>query len=232
MKPKGHTIPLLSNQLKVLLGYFNLDISMETGRVNLSVYSIHIHPDWNTRTQSYDADVAVLMLYREVTFNEHIQPICMSSTDPRIAAMTEGVVVGNGKSSEYNEYENIPKILKMPIQEDEICMKKDSFFETLSSGRTFCAGSADGSGVCSGDSGSGFIVKIGTAYYLRGIVSISLGDPMLGCDVKSFAVFSDAVKFIDWINGIPITYDYTIETRFILSFKRVQNYHEFTKNYH
>ncbi|KAL7013284.1 hypothetical protein ACKWTF_015320 [Chironomus riparius] len=126
----------------------------------------------------------------------------MSSTDSRIAVMTEGTAIGNGKGSEHNNYENIPKILKMPVQTDEICMNKDSFFKQLSSGRTFCAGSANGTGVCSGDSGSGFIVKIGPDYYLRGIVSVSLGDPILDCDVKSFAVFTDVLKFIDWINGI------------------------------
>ena len=48
------------------------------------------------------------MLNREVTFNEYIQPICMTSSDPRIAAMTDGYVVGNGKGGEANEYENIP----------------------------------------------------------------------------------------------------------------------------
>jgi len=215
MKDKGHLIPLSPNELNVLLGYFNLDIPFETGRVKLSVQSIHINPDWSSLTRSYDADVAVLILEQDVTFNMYIQPICMTSTDPRIAVMTEGVVVGNGKSGENEVYESIPKNLKMPIQEDEVCMKKDSFFKILSSGRTFCAGSADGNGVCSGDSGSGFAVKIGTAYYLRGIVSVSLGDPMLGCDVKSFAVFTDALKFVNWINRIPII----DEDRYIFSDK-------------
>jgi len=170
--------------------------------MNSKVDLIHIHPDWNSLTYSYDADIAVLLLEHQVQFSPQIQPICMTSTSPMLAAVTEGVVVGNGKSSEYIEYENIPKFIKMPVQTDEICMEKDSFFKTLSSGRTFCAGSADGSGVCTGDSGSGFVVKIGTAYYLRGIVSVSLGEPLLGCDVKSFAVFTDALKFIDWISGI------------------------------
>ena len=212
MKDKGHLISLSPNKLRVLLGFYNLDIPFETGRVNLSVQSIHINPDWSSLTRSYDADVAVLILDQDVTFNMYIQPICMTSTDPR---MTEGIVVGNGKSGEKEIYENIPKNLKMPIQTDEICMNKDSFFKILSSGRTFCAGSADGNGVCSGDSGSGFVVKIGIAYYLLGIVSVSLGDPMLGCDVNSYAVFTDASKFVDWINRIPIIN----EDRYIFSDK-------------
>jgi len=32
-------------------------------------------------------------------------------------------------------------------------------------------------------SGIGFVVKIGNNFYLRGIVSASLGDSILGCDV-------------------------------------------------
>ena len=178
-----------------------MDNPSEIGRRSLKVHSINLHPDWNTKTYSYDADIAVLLLEEDVQFSHQIIPICMNSTDSRISLAPNGIVVGNGKSSEDNEHENIPKMLKMPVQTDEICMEKDDFFKQLSSGRTFCAGSADGNGVCSGDSGSGFVVKIGPNFYLRGITSVSLGDPMLGCDVKSFAVFTNAVKFIDWING-------------------------------
>jgi len=188
----------------VLLGFHELNNLNDTGRASYAVKSINIHSEWSPYTSSYDADIAVLILYRDVQFNEHIQPICMTSTDPRIAASTDGVVVGNGKGGYDNTYENIPKILKMPIQNDQHCTKKHYTFKDLLTGRTFCAGNGTGQGVCLGDSGSGFVVKIGDAFYLRGIVSASLGNSILGCDVDSYSVFTNALKYIDWINSLWI----------------------------
>ncbi|KAL7013098.1 hypothetical protein ACKWTF_015192 [Chironomus riparius] len=121
--------------------------------------------------------------------------------------MTEGIVVGNGKGGEANEYENIPKILKMPIQTARHCTNRRSTFRDILTGRTFCAGTGAGQGVCSGDSGSGFVVEIGSsssliAFHLRGIVSASLAESILGCDVNSYSVFTDALKYISWINSL------------------------------
>jgi len=203
----------LPRSVIVLLGFHDLSNSIEIGRVPYAVQGIHIHPDWNPYTTSYDADIAVLMLYREVAFNEHIQPICMTSTDPRIVASTEGVVVGNGKGGQHNEYETIPKILKMPIQTDRVCTDKDYTFRDLLTGRTFCGGSGTGQGVCTGDSGSGFVVQIGNTFYLRGIVSASLYNSILGCDVDSYSVFTDVLKYINWINRLSAVH--VIEDRII-----------------
>ncbi|KAL7013190.1 hypothetical protein ACKWTF_015246 [Chironomus riparius] len=199
---KGEPQKLLPRSIIVLLGFYDLSIPIEIGRAPYAVQGIHIHPDWNPYTTSYDADIAVLMLYRDVPFNEFIQPICMTSSDPRIAEMTEGAVVGNGKGGQANQFEKIPKILKMPIQTARHCTKKDSIFKDLLTGRTFCAGSGTGQGVCTGDSGSGFVVQIENFFYLRGVVSASLGDSILGCDINTYSVFTDALKYVNWIDGL------------------------------
>jgi Trypsin len=52
-----------------------------------------------------------------------------------------------------------------------------------------------------GDSGSGLFIKIGSAYYLRGIVSSSLFDENRNCDVQNYAVYTDVPKFLKWINN-------------------------------
>ena len=202
IQEKGENSPLLPRSVIVLLGFHNLSNSIEIGRIPFAVQTIQIHPDWNPYTSSYDADIAVLMLEQDVIFNQHIQPICMTSADSRIAAITEGFVVGNGKGGQENEYENIPKILKMPIQTSRHCTEKDSTFKDLLTGRTFCAGSGTGQGVCTGDSGSGFVVQIGGIFYLRGIVSASLPNYYLGCNVDTYSVFTDVLKFIRWINEL------------------------------
>ena len=190
--------------MMVLLGFHDLSLSIEVGRVPFAVQNINIHPDWNPYTTSYDSDIAVLVLHREVTFNEYIQPICMTSSNPSIADITEGVVVGNGKGGQANNHEHIPKILKIPIQSFQTCTKKDYVFKGLLTSRAFCAGSGTGQGVCTGDSGSGFVVEIGDIFYLRGIVSSSLSNPILGCDVNSYSVFTDTLKYVNWVNELSL----------------------------
>jgi len=192
----------LPRSVIVLLGFHDLSNSIEIGRASCAVQGIHIHPDWNPYTISYDADIAVLMLDQDVAFNNYIQPICMTSTDPRIADSTEGFVIGNGKSGQDNHHENIPKFLKMPIQTNRNCTEKDSTFQGLLTGRAFCAGSGTGQGVCTGDSGSGFVVESGNVFYLRGIVSSSLFNSYLGCDVDSYSVFTNALRYMNWIAGL------------------------------
>ena len=177
--------------------------TVEIGRVSHAVYKIVTHPDWNTLTQSFDADIAVLVLEREVSFNEHIQPICLPSFHSNIVSISKGIVVGFGKSEDETKFhENIPKILETPIHDNQDCFEDNDGLALLSSGRTFCGGQGRGVGVCVGDSGSGLIVTNGTTFYLRGIVSSSVKGGQYGCDVDTYAVFTDVLKFTDWINGI------------------------------
>lgn len=53
----------------------------------------------------------------------------------------------------------------------------------------------------SGDSGSGLFIKIGSTYYLRGIVSSSLFDENGNCDVKNYAVYTDVPQYLKWIEN-------------------------------
>ena len=123
-----------------------------------------------------------------------------------IEYLNDGFVVGFGKSEDETKiHENIPKILETPIHKNEDCFLTNKELTSLSSRRTFCAGSGNGTGVCNGDSGSGLIVQHNGAYYLRGIVSSSLRNGRFGCDVNTYAVFTDVLKFNDWINRIDVT---------------------------
>jgi len=120
-----------------------------------------------------------------------------------VAAITTGIVVGFGRSEDKTKiHENIPKMLETPIHSNEDCFLENHVLATLSSKRTFCAGTGTGIGVCKGDSGSGLIVNDGNAYYLRGIVSSSLIGGPYGCDLDAYSIFTDVTKYIEWINGI------------------------------
>ncbi|XP_070501610.1 uncharacterized protein [Chironomus tepperi] len=193
--------PTLAGEIVIQLGAYDLDKKVEIGRAFHAVQRVNIHPDWNTLTQAFDADISVLVLEREAAFSEFIQPICLG----RASSASTGVVVGYGKSEDDTKiHETIPKILETPIHSNKDCFKNNRALAGISSGRTFCGGTGTGVGVCRGDSGSGLFVNDGTTYYLRGVVSSSLIGGPYGCDVDTYSVFTDVTKYIDWINGVSI----------------------------
>jgi len=162
------------------------------------VRATHIHHDWNPYIDSYDADIAILELEEEVNFNRYIQPICILEAGSVPASKTYGIVAGFGKS-EFADVQEIAKLVPIPIHDNQKCYSSNNVFDGLLSHRGFCGGYANGTGVCTGDSGSGLIVIHNDTYYLRGIVSASLSGPLNGCNLKAYSVFTDVLEFTGWI---------------------------------
>ena len=182
----------------VLLGVHDLDQTYESYRQTIMAKEIIIHPDWSTFVQTYDADISIVVLEFPVEFNSFIKPICLWELD-ELPIESQGVVVGFGKSeNEARNHENMPRKLQIPIITNEKCFDEDQL-STISSGRTFCAGAGDGSGVCFGDSGGGLYINHENVYFLRGIVSSSLVTSDNMCNTNRPAVFTDVLKYKDWI---------------------------------
>jgi secreted trypsin-like serine protease len=165
------------------------------------VKSIFVYPDWNPDVITFDADIAVIDLENEISFNNYIQPICLLT--PNLASQAKsGVLVGYGKSEDESKlHENIPKQLNVPIHTQEKCFLSNKNLVQISSERTFCAGSGNGTGACLGDSGGGFYVIFSNIFYLRGIVSSSLRKGF-SCDVDAYSVYTDVLKFQNWIETL------------------------------
>ncbi|XP_070489969.1 uncharacterized protein [Chironomus tepperi] len=203
IQDKQEKIPKSPGQFLILLGIHDLKTSIEIGRIPYAIQKVNIHPDWNPLTVSFDADIAVLVIERDITFNEYIQPICMPKSN--INDIKTGLIVGYGKSEDEKKiHENIPKIINTPIHTNEHCFLNNLNLVKISSERTFCGGSGTGVGACRGDSGNGLYVTDGNAYYLRGIVSSSIIGGRYGCDVDTYAVFTDVTKYVDWIDGVSV----------------------------
>lgn len=66
------------------------------------------------------------------------------------------------------------------------------FFSFITSHRTI---------LTSGDSGSGLFIELNNIFYLKGIVSSSLFDHNRDCDVTNFALYTDVLKFTEWIRN-------------------------------
>lgn len=143
------------------LGKRNLQtLESEEGHIFSAVRDVFIHPDWDYRTQDYDADIAVAVLQRTIVFNKFVKPICLwtgsSSFDDLIGS--KGVVAGWGVDENKVVTTARPKWAKIPVVTTESCLRSHSSFRTLTSERTFCAGESlssrvGGSGPCNGDSG-------------------------------------------------------------------------------
>lgn len=217
---KDNLYKFTTDNITVTLGGHNISLPFEEGRISTGINDIQVHRDWDVKAETYDADIAILTLINNVTFNKYIQPICMIDPDSRAAYASSGYSVGYGKSEdESKEHENVLKFIQTPIHSsNEKCFYTNDGLLKLSSLRTFCGGNRNGSGVCMGDSGNGLFVENNGIHYIRGIVSSSLLS-RLKCDVNNFAIYTDVVKFANWIKE-KIYYDVDEDLhRFVLQKK-------------
>ncbi|KAL7015349.1 hypothetical protein ACKWTF_016409 [Chironomus riparius] len=182
----------------VMLGAHNIKQSFEKGRTTVNVKAIHVHDDWNPSIDQYDADIAIIELEADVILNRFIQPICIPEAGSIPATKNQGFVVGFGKS-EFADIQDVARLVHTPIHDNRKCHSSHDAFQLLLSHRGFCGGYANGTGVCTGDSGSGLIVVHNGVFYLRGIVSASLNGPLNGCNLNAFTVFTDLLEFTGWI---------------------------------
>ena len=189
----------LPGDILVSLGVHDLSDPFERGRVTFGVKSIRIHHDWNINMEPFDADIAILELESEITFNNFIQPICLAGPGSAIANNTSGIIIGFGRS-ENKEIEDVAKILEIPIVDYHKCSESEDHRHLLSP-RTFCGGTQDGRGVCDGDSESGVYVAHDGRIYLRGIISAALSNVTTGCNVNKHAVFTEVTDFYEWIKS-------------------------------
>lgn len=188
----------------VLFGAHALNDYLESGRFSLSPKSITLHDDWNPRITQYDGDLSLLEFEKgSIYFNDYVQPICLWSSAEELT-QTEGIVTGWGKSEDPTEkHENIPKFIKISILDNAQCLPGENQLADLSSYRTFCGASKNGSGVCFGDSGGSLSVKVDGVYFLKGIVSSSLlKNEGTECDISKKAVYTNVQQFSDWISKI------------------------------
>ncbi|XP_012528111.2 serine protease gd [Monomorium pharaonis] len=182
------------NDLLVALGRFNFRHFREEGSVNREVANYTIHPDY-AHYLSGDSDLTILILTMPVEFSPFIKPICLwfGSTNLQNIINKRGYVVGWGKDLT-NRFPDYPRMARVPIVSQEICLRSNQIFFSFTSDRTLCAGK-DESGPGSGESGSGLVIFDDTTgrYRLRGIVSRNLSK------LKDYVVYVDIAKYISWI---------------------------------
>jgi secreted trypsin-like serine protease len=184
-------------------GKHNLDSLSEKNYVVSGVNQFFIHPNWDYKNDRYDADIAMVILTKKITFSKFIQPICLWTATNSFEDLIgkSGTVAGWGKTEFKAISSNAPKYTELSVVKEGTCLRSHTTFSKITSERTFCAGNQDDeTGPCTGDSGGGFIVKYANKWFLRGVVSASIYDPYLGtCDTRNYAIFTDTTQFLKWI---------------------------------
>jgi secreted trypsin-like serine protease len=172
------------------------------------VNDIMLHKDWHFDSNSFDGDLALLLLDEKVDVSRrHIVGIVCLPSSSSSAFIGNGTLSGWGISewsiANRKVHSITPNDLDLPAVTNKECTDANDRFHDLVSNRTFCAGFINqGKAACQGDSGGGLLVFDTTArsFNLVGIVSGSLYNSMNDCEINTYSVFTDVAIFVDWIN--------------------------------
>lgn len=149
IQDKDRDDTLLSRDVVVLLGAYDLNDPYDSGTLSQSPSQIIVHPHWNPHIERFDADLAIIIPESAIMFTSRIIPVCMLSPYHQDAGMKEGILIGWGQSEDKSKrYETIPRQLKTSITPNEECFLDNYEFAKIASNRTFCAGNKNGTGPC------------------------------------------------------------------------------------
>lgn len=146
---KGEQEPKKASDVQFYIGKHNLISWNEEGYVQSGASKMLIHPDWDINSDSYDADIAIVVLIKTVQYTNYIKSICLLNRAS--ANFNDGVVAGWGKSEANAVITSEPKVIRLPVVSESICLRSHPAMNTITSNRTFCVGKQDGSGPCNGN---------------------------------------------------------------------------------
>lgn len=109
-----------------------------------------------------------------------------------------GQTVGWGHYDRKETPSYVAKKIDIDVIDNLKCYQKENMLMQIAWPESFC-GSTDDGGVCQGDSGSGFYVKKGLKYYLRGIVSSSV---VRDCGDSHEALYSDVFEYLNFLSKV------------------------------
>lgn len=146
--------------LTLQLGRHRLDDWTEAGATGSNIQALHIHPDFRKEEGSFDADIATLIMAKQVEFNQYIRPVCLWPVELNSDDIEgqNGTVAGWGKYSIDTDVSSVLRKIVLPIVNPLTCVKKSNALTNAISQRTFCAGTLNGGGPCYGDSGELFLL--------------------------------------------------------------------------
>ncbi|KAL9692890.1 hypothetical protein quinque_012175 [Culex quinquefasciatus] len=164
---------------------------------DLDIEYIVRHQSYNLRPNQND--IALIRLKEEVTFEDHIQPVCLPVTSElRTNNPAEYIIAGWGQTDPIGEItETLQKATVPAVPDRDECQRAfgESGRVNITDGH-LCAGERGGADPCDGDGGG----PLGYPAQLNGIRFVQYGITSFGriCG-QGPSVYTNIAKYIDWI---------------------------------
>ncbi|KAH8363718.1 hypothetical protein KR200_008355, partial [Drosophila serrata] len=187
----------------VRLGEYDIRSEDRTGKEDIYVREAHIYKEYEQKTNVND--IALLRLARSVSYNGHIQPICIQ-LDPRRKSNMDNTIhkftaVGWGKTRT-QDTSNVLQTVTLDRLPRSRC---DDYFWNNNSTSQFCAGSSNGADTCGGDSGGPLYT---TGRYAGVRRQTQLGIINYGTKLcQGVGVYTDVMSYVEWIEKIVFESD-------------------------
>lgn len=172
------------------------------------VKQIYIVRNYQGLTGNYLWDIAILELVKPFVLSTWLVPVCIDTINDRSLPEvgSSGKVAGFGRTAS-GESSAVLQALTVPVIPFSQCISASQNANTQQFiNDKFCAGHTNGSSVCDGDSGGGLVFQTNNLWYLRGIVSVSLGtiqkDGIAYCDNNLYSLYTTLSRHISWIQDV------------------------------
>ncbi len=151
IQDKSQDDPTEPQSSAFIVGKHDLNSRSEKGFQLNTIEKFVMHSNWNPLSPLYDADIAVAILFRPITYTKYIKPICLGPARPNQKLEgRNGVVAGWGYLSDTNLKIGQPRIVEVPIISRDECIRSESNFKFIMTGRGFCTAGNLGRGPCKG----------------------------------------------------------------------------------
>lgn len=105
------------------------------------VQKIHQHENFNVIT--FDNDIAIIELDREMSYGPAVQPVCLPSGDEDDFSGSVGIIAGWGRLGEKKQTSPVLRTLSVPVWTHSQCKESD-YGPTRITKNMMCAGFHDG----------------------------------------------------------------------------------------
>lgn len=183
----------------MLLGGYNLSTKNESDILRIGVIVANLHPQWKMYGNKYDADLAILVLGKNIKFTNYIQPICLPTNN--ITDGTTGTIMGYDLTDNGTKpHLEFPRHAVMNVSNSVYCLTTD-----LSPTRTFCSNGGDGNlNLNERDAGGGFFMRSGSTWVQYGILSTVDVNATGHGDTNPIAVYTNVSMFTNWIKEYAV----------------------------